>query len=1442
MKTTNPQLPDVSLTCARRCAPVFRSAAALLGVAILFVATQSARAAWTLLDNFDGYATGATSAATTNSWSGVFVGTGNANIIASDQGKSLQTKGGAAWRGNEKNITGTAGVPVNALKTIFFQFKPISTGGSFDVMMGLAPSVSNIDENNAWQDFSVMPFFAGGACGVADLKATRISPAADVELITNPACGVWYNVWLVVSNNAVAPYYEVWTSTGTNAGTLALANAAFRNLPINQALNAIGFMAAGGAGSEVLHDNIYYTDGKDTSNPLVLTLGNTVLNPASPVAKDTVVTASATVSGGLAPRSYQWQSSPDDSTWSSITDATNSTYQPGTSSAGTTYYRLIASDSYSPVQRVTNASAQLVVLEAAAPSVTAFVNPASATRHQAVTLTAVVAPGSGDIASVTADLTQIGGSPAASLVLSNDFVYTNTFVVPASTTVGMKSLGVTVTDDTLPTALTDSDAATLTISAVSRAWDGGASTDDNWTSSENWTGDASPGLVGDSVTFAGTTRLTPNLDASYSVTGLAFDNTAGSFNLGTANSSVLTFTAGTGIVNDSANAQMVSAPVVLAAAQTLNAAAGDVTLSGPVTGTGSLTKTGNRTLTLSGNVTSSGQFTFNGGTSVVAAVLAPMSAEVWVGDTAGNTGVLNVASGAMVVASNWVAVGRNSANGTVNINGGTLIKQTTSGNLTTAGIGTTQTGTINLNGGVISNAVSETWIGETGTGVYNQTAGTAHLGAALRISYLASSGFANVSGGTLTAGLIGIGDGANNAQPGTGILNISGGAVVNATNGLRLGFAGNSSKFGYLTNNGGTLNVSGGDGMVVTRWDATRAHVVHQTGAINLLNNASLTFGQSGNTGEGSLTQSGGTVTFFSDAGVTPGGSGSVDLRGGGGGAYTYHLNGGTLTTPRVQKSGASGSGIFNFNGGTLKATATSATFLQGLTRANVRDGGAIFDTGNFAVTVAQALLHSNVGGDADTDGGLTKLGTGSLILSGANTFTGPVDVQAGEIQIGNATALGTTNSGTTVAAGAQLAIYSSLTVQEPLTLNGAGPSGGAIRQGGNSTVTFGGPMTLGSDATIRIDGGCTVTVTNLVDTAGHVLTWLCDNTAGAISGEITGAGGFSKISSGTVTLSGANTYNGATTVSNGTLTLAGSIASGGSVSVAGGTLRGTGSIGSPVSVLAGGTLTAGAGAIGTLSINNDVTLAGTTALKINKAAGPALTSDLVTGVGTLNCGGTVTVSATGDSLAVGDEFTVFSAANFTGAFTSIAPAPGAGLAWDSVRLRTQGVLAVHANPIPGAAEAGAVHGQTISIPVVKVLSNAVGEPGETLSVIAVGANASLAGGIITYTAPASGASDVISYTLSDGRGGTASGSITVTLSPAGEGFNRLSAENLGGNTLRLTYLGIPGEDYALDWATNLIAPVAWTPVATNVAAPNGYLIFTNTGSGTDFYRTRHVP
>jgi fibronectin-binding autotransporter adhesin len=119
------------------------------------------------------------------------------------------------------------------------------------------------------------------------------------------------------------------------------------------------------------------------------------------------------------------------------------------------------------------------------------------------------------------------------------------------------------------------------------------------------------------------------------------------------------------------------------------------------------------------------------------------------------------------------------------------------------------------------------------------------------------------------------------------------------------------------------------------------------------------------------------------------------------GGAFataTLNLNGGVLQTRNVVRNYNSGSGTIYFNGGTLRPTIAGYT-LQNMTAAYVTTNGAVIDTSLVDYTIAQDLLHDPALGGSD--GGLVKLGTNTLTLSGsASTYTGSTIVSNGTLQL----------------------------------------------------------------------------------------------------------------------------------------------------------------------------------------------------------------------------------------------------------------------------------------------------------------------------------------------------------------------------------------------------------------------------------------------------------
>src|SRR5262249_28439857 len=126
---------------------------------------------------------------------------------------------------------------------------------------------------------------------------------------------------------------------------------------------------------------------------------------------------------------------------------------------------------------------------------------------------------------------------------------------------------------------------------------------------------------------------------------------------------------------------------------------------------------------------------------------------------------------------------------------------------------------------------------------------------------------------------------------------------------------------------------------------------------------------------------------------------------------------------------------VVTINGGTLDVT-TISNPIFGLTLISgsiIGSTGFLSDGNSYDVqsgTVSAILAGSSTA--------FNKTTTGTVTLSGANTWTGTTTVNAGVLNLQNGAALGT--GGTTVAAGAALQLQGNITVDsEPLTLSGSG-------------------------------------------------------------------------------------------------------------------------------------------------------------------------------------------------------------------------------------------------------------------------------------------------------------------------------------------------------------------------------------------------------------------
>ena len=350
--------------------------------------------------------------------------------------------------------------------------------------------------------------------------------------------------------------------------------------------------------------------------------------------------------------------------------------------------------------------------------------------------------------------------------------------------------------------------------------------------------------------------------------------------------------------------------------------------------------------------------------------------------------------------------------------------------------------------------------------------------------------------------------------------------------------------------------------------------------------------------------------------------------------ATTVNLNAGVLTL---------GSGGTRF---TSNLVAVSGSAGAGLTLGGAEAFGSLAGAANVALggsilSVGSADTSTSYSGTLSGAGGLTKLGSGTFTLSGGNTYGGSTQVSAGVLALGASNVL-SGSTAVTVGGGemsmgansntvASFAITSgSLTGSGKLTAATYGLGGGTVAANlgsgalavsansglnGTSDATTvnlnAGVLTLGSGGTrftsnlVAVSGsagagltlGGAETFGSLAGAAnvalgGSTLSVGSANTSTTYFGTLSGAGGLTKLGSGTFTLAGLNSYLGVTTVSAGVIAVDGRIAGSADVG-SGATLGGSGLIEGNIG---GAGLIAPGNSPGILAVNGQLNATGSTA------------------------------------------------------------------------------------------------------------------------------------------------------------------------------------------------------------------------------------------------------
>jgi outer membrane autotransporter protein len=457
------------------------------------------------------------------------------------------------------------------------------------------------------------------------------------------------------------------------------------------------------------------------------------------------------------------------------------------------------------------------------------------------------------------------------------------------------------------------------------------------------------------------------------------------------------------------------------------------------------------------------------------------------------------------------------------------------------------------------------------------------------------------------------------------------------------------------------------------------------------------------------------TPTAESDALVNNGTTAEVDQRGGTANSLTIgttvagstvqFLVGGDVTVTNAVVIGIGGT--LRFSGGTLFTVNTNQI---------LNDGTILFD----------GPPPEFLGGAVVGTGKLVVKMSGTLFVSGDQTYSGATQLLSGTLETDSATAL---------------SLNSAFTVNSTLNLNGFSNTIGSLAGTGtvlnnsartatltvgndNTSTTFGGVLENGTgileltkigSGTLTLTGANTYTGGTTI--SGGTLQLGNGGTTGSISGNVTdngtlafdrsdlvnfggvisGTGNLSQLGSGTLTLTAANTYTGTTTVNAGSLIVDGSISSAQTVVNRGGFLGGHGTIGGN---LVNSGIVGQINSPGTLTVNGNYTQNANGTLRIGVGGLAPGEHDLLAINGSAAVGGTLQFVRLGNfNLQPGDQLTFLTAKNgVSGTFANV----------QNGLLGTGTIVSVEVTSLPNSVVLEGTQGSFANTPGVAVTPNEV--------------------------------------------------------------------------------------------------------------------------------------
>ena len=280
--------------------------------------------------------------------------------------------------------------------------------------------------------------------------------------------------------------------------------------------------------------------------------------------------------------------------------------------------------------------------------------------------------------------------------------------------------------------------------------------------------------------------------------------------------------------------------------------------------------------------------------------------------------------------------------------------------------------------------------------------------------------------------------------------------------------------------------------------------------------------------------------------GLASGASLGLDPTNAPGGVFTYdssigNPNGGANALSLV-KLGTGRLVLTNTNSYTGATTVSSGTLQLGNGGAtgSISGSGAITNNGTMAFNRSDTVTQGTDFGIISGTGAVVQAGSGILVLTNTNSYTGATTVASGTLQLGNGGTAGSISGSGAITNNGTLVFNRSNSITQGADFGVISGTGSLVQTGSGTLVltgtsTFSGATTINPGSTLQFsDGGKLTGSSTIVNNGLLSINRSTTLIQGTDLGAISGTGSLVQAGSGTLVLAGTSTFSGVTTINPG--------------------------------------------------------------------------------------------------------------------------------------------------------------------------------------------------------------------------------------------------------------------------------------------------------------------